>query len=185
MKDSQIIDLFFERSEQAITELSNKYGKLCKSISYNIVNNDEDAEECVNDAYFGAWNRIPPDKPNPLMAYICKLVRNISLNKFDYNNAKKRNSNYTVCLDELDECVPAANSVEDEINTKRLTVAIENFLSELDEVSRIIFVRRYWFYDDYAQIAAGLGIKEGNVRVKLGRTRKKLKNYLEKEGFAI
>ena len=113
MDDSKIIDLFYARSEQAIMELSAKYGPVCNKVARNILNNSHDAEECVNDAYLGAWNTIPPQNPNPLLTYICRIVRNLSIMKYHANTAVKRNSFYDVALDELEDCLASSETVED------------------------------------------------------------------------
>ena len=176
--DEKIISMFFERSEQAIQELDNKYGKICRSFSYNIVSSRQDAEECVNDAYLGAWNAIPPAKPNHLLNYIVKIVRNISLNLYWRNAAIKRNSVYTIALQEIEACIADHNTVEDEIETKELTCIIENFLDTLTVENRVIFIRRYWFYDSYEDIAKFAGLSEKNISVRLTRIRAKLKQYL-------
>ena len=118
MDDSKIIALFFERSEQAITELSNKYGKLCMYVANNILGNQQDAEECVNDAYLGAWNTIPPQKPNPLQAYICRIARNIAITKYHTNTAVKRNSHYDIALEELEYCLFSEKTPESTLHTK-------------------------------------------------------------------
>jgi DNA-directed RNA polymerase specialized sigma24 family protein len=118
--DSEIIDLFNERSEKAIMELSKKYGSVCRKVARNILNNDLDAEECVNDSFLGAWNTIPPQKPNPLLTYICRIVRNLSVKKYHANTALKRNSFYDAALDELGECLAAAANVETELAAKEL-----------------------------------------------------------------
>lgn len=178
MEDSKIIELFFKRSEQALYELDLKYGKICYSLSHHILNSKPDAEECVNDAYLGAWNTIPPAKPNPLQAYICKIVRNISLKRFHQKKAAKRNSSYEIAMQELEACLPAPNTVEAEIETKELTHIIECFLNTLSEENCVIFVRRYWFLDTYAEIAQRVKISEKNVSVRLTRIRKQLKTYL-------
>ena len=128
MEDSRIIDLFFERSEQAIIELANKYGKAFMKISMNIVQNTQDAEECVNDAYLGAWNAIPPDRPDPLFAYVCRLLRNISIYRYKYNNACKRKSNYGVCIEELEYCLGTSTAIDDGIEESMLTSYINEFL---------------------------------------------------------
>lgn len=184
MDDEKIIGLFFERSEQAIKELDSKYGKLCHKLSFNILNNRPDSEECVNDAYLGAWNAIPPEKPNLLSAYICKIVRNISLKRYYAKTAAKRNSVYDVAMEELEACLATPNSVDDEIETKELARVIEKFLDTLSEENRVIFMRRYWFSDTYADIAERVGFSEKNVSVRLVRIRKQLKDYLsEREVF--
>lgn len=185
MDDNQIVALFYARSEQAIFELSNKYGNLCNQIAYNILNNPQDAEECVNDAYMGAWNSIPPQKPNPLKAYICRIVRNIAITKYHANTAQKRNSYYDVALDELENCLASPDTVEAIFSAKRLPHLLDRFLSTLDAVSRIMFVRRYYYSDSIADIAKLLRKKPNHVSVQLSRTRDKLRKFLIKEGYFI
>lgn len=185
MDDEKIIELFFERSEQAIVELDDKYGKLCHNISANILNNKQDAEECVNDAYLGAWNTIPPERPNPLLSFICKIVRNLSIMRHHSNTAAKRNSTYDVALDELVETLASPTSVEDEIEAKQLTGIIESFLDTLSTENRVIFMRRYWFCQSYADIAKQVGITEKNVSVHLTRIRKQLRNYLLEKAVIV
>ena len=178
MDDEKIIELFFNRSEQAIEEVDKKYGKTCHNISYNILHNKLDAEECVNDAYLGAWNAIPPARPNPLLTYLCKIVRNLSLKRCEFNTAIKRNSTYDVAMEELESCLSSPETVESEIALKELTHIIENFLDSLSTENRVIFLRRYWFSDTYSDIAARVGMTEKNVSVRLTRIREKLRNYL-------
>ena len=178
MVDEEIIGLFFARSEQAISELDTKYGKVFHKTSYNILNDKLDAEECVNDAYLGTWNAIPPTKPSSLLAYVCKIVRNISLKRYYVKKAIKRNSTYDVAMEELDSCLLSASMVEDEIETKELTRMIENFLDTLSPENRVIFLQRYWFSDTYSDIAKKVGISEKSVSVRLSRIRKKLHDYL-------
>ena len=156
--DEKIIDMFFERSEQGIRELDMKYGKICHNLSYNIVNNRQDAEECVNDAYLGAWNAIPPVRPNPLLAYIVKIVRNISLKIYWRKEAAKRSGHYKIALEEME------------------TLPLEN---------RVIFMRRYWFADSYKDIAGFTGLSEKNISVRLTRIREKMKQYLIETGGFI
>ena len=184
MEDDRIIELFFERSEQAIIELSAKYEKLLFSVSNNILINKEDAMECVNDTYLGAWKAIPPQKPNPLTAFLCKIVRNLSLNKYRDKKAGKRNSAFDVSMEELEYCIPSA-SVEEIWSAKELGIAINRFLATLDKDSRIMFLRRYWFLDSASDIADLFDLNENNVYVKLFRIRKGLKSFLEKEGFHV
>ena len=178
MDDEKIIELFFNRSEQAIEEVDKKYGKTCHNISYNILQNKREAEECVNDAYLGAWNAIPPARPNPLLTYLCKIVRNLSLKRYEFNTAIKRNSTYDVAMEELESCLSSPETVESEIALKELTHIIENFLDSLSTENRVIFLRRYWFSDTYSDIAARVGMTEKNVSVRLTRIREKLRNYL-------
>ncbi len=182
MSDEEIIGLFFERSEEALKELEKKYGKICMQTSYNILGNRSDAEECVNDSYLAAWNAIPPTRPNPLLAYVLRIVRNVSLNLYHKNHAQKRNNTYDLAVDELAEMLPAPNTVEGEVEMNELTLAIEGFLDSLETRNRVIFIRRYWFYDNYGQIAEQVGLSEKNVSVRLTRLRKQLKDYLQERG---
>ena len=182
--DEKIIDLFFERSEQGIRELDNKYGAVCHNLSYNIVNNRQDAEECVNDAYLGAWNAIPPVHPNPLLSYIVKIVRNISLKIYWRKEAAKRNSTYTIAMGEIETCIADPNTVEAEIEARELARIIESFLDTLTVENRVIFMRRYWFSDSCKDIAEFVGLSEKNISVRLTRIRQKMKSYLaEREVF--
>lgn len=182
--DEAIIELFFERSEKAIPELERKYGKICNSLSYNIMGSRQDAEECVNDAYLGVWNAIPPAKPDPLCAYIYKIVRNISLKAYDKKKTSKRNSYYTVAMEEIEPYIAAPNTVETEIEAKELAHIIEDFLDVLTTENRVIFMRRYWFGDNCKEIAMRVGSTEKNIAVRLTRIRQKLKDYLtENEVF--
>ncbi len=184
IEDEKIIELFCERSEQGIRELDNKYGKICHNLSYNIVNSRQDAEECVNDAYLGAWNTIPPTRPNPLLSYIVKIVRNISMNIYYRKEAAKRSSHYTVAMEEIENCLAVPNTVEAEIEARELARIIESFLDTLTVENRVIFTRRYWFADSCKDIAEFVGLTEKNISVRLTRIRQKMKEYLaEREVF--
>ena len=184
MDDEKIIELFFERDQQAIRELDIKYGKICHNLSYNIVNSRRDAEECVNDAYLGAWNAIPPARPDPLLSYIVKIVRNISIKIYWKKGAAKRNSIYTIAMQEIETCIADKKTVEDEIEARELARIIESFLDTLTAKERIIFMRRYAYMDPYADIAKRVGISEKNVSVRLTLIRQKMKQYLiEREVF--
>lgn len=201
MEDERIIGLFFERSEQAIRELDAKYGKLLHKLSYGIVNSTEDAEECVNDAYLGAWNAIPPARPNPVLAYICKIVRNLSLKCYYRNTAEKRGGAYTVALEELEGClagrkrngrpalprgkyggVAGPNDAQEALEASELARLLEGFLDTLSAENRAVFLRRYWFCDAYRDIAARVGLPEKTVSVRLTRMRQSLKKYLTEKG---
>ena len=181
MDDNEIIDLFFERSEKAIVELSNKYGSACMKISMNILNNYQDAEECVNDSYLGVWNAIPPQKPNPLFAFVCKIVRNISIDKYRKNRRQKRKGNYDLCIEELEDCVSSSRSVEDDYAEAELSSYIDDFLDSLTKINRMIFVRRFWYMDSYEDIAKAAGLKEGAIRTRLSRTKGALKEFLRRK----
>lgn len=185
LDDQKIIELFHARSEQAIMELSNKYGAVCTSIANNILNNRLDAEECVNDAYFGAWNSIPPQNPNPLLSYICRIVRNLAIKKYHANRAAKRNSFYDVALDELENCFPAAATVEEEFIAKEVAGMVNAFLEKLDRDSRVLFVRRYWHAESIEELAKLFHTSKHNISVRLSRIREKLRKHLIKEGVTV
>ena len=178
MDDEKIISLFFSRSEQAICELDTKYGSICRRVSCNILSDSRDAEECVNDAYLGTWNAIPPQRPNPLLAFVCKIVRRYSIMRYRQNTALKRNCPYETALSEIEETLASTASVEREIEAKELARIIEAFLDTLTERNRDIFIRRYWYMDSYAEIAKQSGLTEKNVSVCLTRIRKQLREYL-------
>lgn len=185
MDDQLIINGFWERSEKAINDLSDKYGALCKTTANRILNNEQDSEECVNDALLAAWNTIPPQKPDPLSAYIAKITKNIALNKYHANTAQKRNNYYDAVLEELEACIACNTSVEDEILAKELQYAINAFLKELKQTDRIIFVKRYWLLETITEIANNTGKSKNYVTVHLHRSREKLKNYLKKKGLVV
>ena len=185
MEDEKIIELFFARSETAIKELDSKYRKVCYSISYNILNNNLDAEECVNDAYLGTWNAIPPQRPNPLLAFVCKIVRNVSIMRHRTNTAMKRNSSYDIAMSEIEKSIAGPDSVEATLEAKTLARSIERFLDTLTEENRVIFMRRYWFSDSYADISKLTGFTEKNISVRLTRIRSNLRQFLVKEGALL
>lgn len=185
MEDKRIIELFFARSESAISQLSEKYGKLCAKIAHNILNDLSDAEECVNDTLLGVWNSIPPNRPDSLISYVCKVARNCALKRYEYNTAQKRNSHYDVALEELDECIAAPSGVEQEIDAMELTNDLNRFLAGLKKEDRVIFMRRYYFSDSYEQIASLTGLSVKNVSVRLTRIRASLKNHLKERGYEI
>ncbi|MCD8106505.1 MAG: sigma-70 family RNA polymerase sigma factor [Oscillospiraceae bacterium] len=182
MEDSMIIDLFFERSETAIRELDIKYGEICRGFSNNILGSRQDAEECVNDAYLGVWNSIPPARPEPLLSFVIKIVRNISLNAYHKKEAAKRRSSYTVAMEEIEGCLASSGSVEGELEAKELAGIIGSFLDTLSAENRAVFMRRYWLSESYEKIAEEVGLSEKNVSVKLVRIRKSLKAYLKERG---
>lgn len=185
MEDEKIINLFFDRSQQAITELDVKYGKFCRRLSYNILNDTRDAEECLNDAYLALWNAIPPERPFPLLTYLCKILRNLSLKLYHKKTAAKRNSVYDVAMEELEDCLSSPDTVEAEADANELTRFIEAYLDTLSQENRVIFIRRYWFSDAYAEIANQTGLTEKTVSVRLTRLRKQLKQYLKEQGVII
>ena len=182
MDDREIVALYWERSESAIRETERKYGKYCHAIAYNILYSKEDAEECVNDTYLKAWNSMPPELPDSLSAYLGKLTRNLALNRYAYQHADKRNIHLTEIYDEATE--PFADSA-DMLDEMILREAINTFLASLSAETRILFMRRYWYMSPVKQIARDYGLPEGTVKSILSRTRKKFKDYLEKEGIYL
>ncbi len=184
-EDIKIIELFYARKEQAIAEVSDKYGAACKAVAKNILKNELDAEECVNDAYLALWNSIPPEKPDPLRSYLFKVVRNISVAKYHTNTSLKRNSYYDTALEELEDCLAAPVGVQEEITAEALSRSIDAFLDTLSKHDRVMFVRRYWYSDSVSELAGRFCISQNNISVRLSRIRDKLKKHLEKEGFEI
>ena len=184
--DEKIIDLFFERSEQGIRELDNKYGAVCHNLSYNIVNNRQDAEECVNDTYFRTWNAIPPARPAAFRAWLGRITRNLSLDRWNQERAQKRGGDETaLLLGELNECIPAPHRTEQHLEDQALADLISAFLRTLPRENRVIFLRRYWYGESLEAIASGLGCSIGKVKSSLFRTRGKLRTYLEREGVSL
>lgn len=178
MDDNRIIELFWQRSEQAIDAVDEKYGHMCRQIAMNLLRNEQDAEECVNDAYHGLWDAIPPERPQKLPPFIAKITRYLAMKKLTYRNAAKR-ATLTVSFEELNECVPDSRTVEGILEGKALTQALDRFLDTLDPEGRNLFLRRYWFFDSIKEIAGGYGMSESKVKVRLHRIRKELKKYLE------
>ena len=182
MEDSKIVDLFYERSEQAITELSKKYGSICQKIALNIVRNEADAEECVSDAYLKIWNCVPPTVPDPLITYVCQVVKTVAINRYNSNVANKRNNIGDIAIHELDEVLGTQSDIEDELEAKRIGLEISRFLDTLDADSRVMFVKRYYFGESITDIAKYFHKSAHSVTARLSRIREKLKKYLiEKE----
>ena len=185
MEDSKIIDLFFERSEDAIIQTDKKYGKYCYAIAYNILYSEPDSEECVNDTYLRVWETIPPQNPNAFPAYIGRITRNLALNRLEYNKSKKRDSSFDALLDEMQEMIPDESADPQSADEVALREAINSFLRSLDANARIIFVRRYWYNSTVKDIAADYSLPVGTVKSTLSRTRKRFREYLQKEGIYI
>lgn len=183
MTDERIIELYFARDEGAIKATSDKYFSYCFKIANNILNNRSDSDECVNDTWLKTWESIPPQRPNIFSAFLAKVTRGIALNKLKYESAQKRNSEAKVALEELNECIAGKDSPENELEAKELGKAVNKFLSTVSDKERRIFIRRYFFVEDVSDIAGKYGLSEKNVYTVLSRTRKKLKDYLMKEGM--
>lgn len=186
MEDSQIIDLYWSRDEQALPESDRKYGRLCRTVAYNILHNNEDAEECVNDTWLRAWNAMPPGRPGVLSAFFSRITRNLSLDRYKAAHAEKRGGGQLpAVLEELDGCIPAGDSVEEELALRELSRLLDGFLRQLPEKECCIFLRRYWYVDSVRDIARRYGMPEGSVKSQLSRTRQKLKKALEREGVKV
>lgn len=185
MEDERILDLFFERSEQAITETANKYGRLMMKVALNALGSVPDAEECVNDAYAGLWNAIPPARPNSLMAFACSIARNIAINRYLSSGFEHRRNGLEECLEELEGMLVAGENVEDEVEGKLLSELIDGFLRTRSDIDQLIFVRRYFYLDTGREIAKLSGLSHGAVRTRLSRMKADLKNYLVERGIAL
>ncbi|MBQ6543868.1 MAG: sigma-70 family RNA polymerase sigma factor [Clostridia bacterium] len=185
MDDASIIDLLIDRDDRAISEIDLKYGRLLFKLADNILDNSADAEECVNDAYYAVWNHIPPDLPTNFCAYLCRITKNNALKKADYYSAKKRSKAVTESFEELSEILSGKSTPEVETDFKELGEKISIFLRSQKQRERNIFIKRYWYYSSLADIAEEFGIRERNVSVILHRQRKKLKDFLKKEGYEL
>ena len=185
MEDSQIIDLYYARNEEAIPATDRKYGPYCRTIARNVLSRWEDTEECVNDTWLTAWNRMPPDLPQCLRAFLGRITRNLAISRFRANRAQKRGSGMEVLLSELEDCIPASQTVELEIEEKELTEHIDRWLRSLDREDRILFVRRYWNGDSVQDLARELGIRPNAMTKRLLRLREGLRQHLEKMGVAL
>lgn len=186
MEDHAIIDLYWAREERALEETERKYGSYCRSIARNILASPEDTEECVNDTYLRAWNAMPPQRPAVLSAFLGKITRNLSLDRWKLSRAEKRGGGQLpLALDELTGCVPAADNVAEAMEAAELSRVLDRFLRKLPERECCIFLRRYWYLDSAQAIAQRFHMTEGSVKSQLFRTRTKLRTCLEKEGICL
>lgn len=184
MDDLMIIELYFERDEKAIKETEKKYGRLCFTVAINILGNDEDSEECVSDTYLSVWNKIPPSRPNNLMAFICKITRNLSLKRLEYNKAMKRTPESLVSFTELEDVLSDSSIIPDMENAE-IGKLISEFLKHEKSDARAVFMRKYWFFDSISDIATRYSFSESKVKNMLYHSRNKLREYLKKEGIEI
>lgn len=186
MKDEAIIELFWARSEAAIDETDRAYGRFCQSIAYSILRVHEDAEETVNDTWLKAWDAIPPERPHYLKGFLGRITRQLSINRLEKETAQKRGAGqYALALEELAECIPDQSRGEDLADLTALRDALNRFLRSLPVESRSVFLRRYWYAQSIAEIAAGCGMSESKVKSMLLRTRNKLRKLLTEEGFVL
>jgi len=185
MDDGSIIELYWERKEEAIQETALKYGRLCAHIARNILSSYEDSEECVNDTYFSVWNAIPNKRPIRFSAFISKITRNLALKKYEFISAAKRNPAAIASLEELGDCVSGTESVESEIEKICIESTIDKFLWQQSEEKRNIFIRRYWYFDSIEDICQSTGFTQSKVKSMLYEMRQKLRKQLEREGIEI
>ena len=184
MEDKEIIQLYWDRQEQAIRETEAKYGGKLDALAYRIVNTHEDSQECVNDTYFTAWNTMPPQWPEFLFAYLAKICRNASLGRLDWLNAAKRKAEVVTLTREMELCIPD-RSQDRNLEGKELGELLNRFLGTISRENRMIFLRRYWFADSIQEIAGRYGMSQSKVKTSLHRTRTKLSAFLAKEGVAL
>lgn len=181
MDDENILELFFARSEEAISRIAEKYGRLCEKVAYNILLNKEDAEECVNTGYHKLWNAIPPQRPASLCGYLCAVVRNTALSVYD----KVRQRSCEVLYEELDELIPSEKSLEEQFDSGHMAALINEFLVTANKRSREIFTARYYFNFSISEIAHSFDMSETAVKSRLSRTRAELKKYLSERGVTV
>ncbi|WP_392486542.1 RNA polymerase sigma factor [Haloimpatiens sp. FM7315] len=186
MEDSEIIDLYLNRNEDAINETNMKYGRQIYSIALNILQNSSDAEECENDTYMKSWNSIPPHNPkNYLFAFLARITRHLSLDFCKYKNRQKRKAVLVEFSKELEDCLPAPDNQLPQFSDTKFGELISTFLRKIDDDKRNVFIRRYWFFDSIKMIAERFQMSDSKVKSMLFHTRKKLKKYLEKEGVVL
>jgi len=184
MDDKDIVELYWQRNEQAIKETADKYGAYCRKISQNILSDLADSEEILNDIYMQAWLSIPPHHPDSLMAFLGKLARNLALNRYKAVHAKKRLADkFAVSLDELSDCTPSAITVEDKAEIAELGKSISRFLYSQKEDIRNVFICRYFYCDSIEEISGHFGYSQSKIKSMLMRARIRLKSYLKKEGY--
>ena len=185
MDDLAIVELYHQRQEQAIAESDKKYGVLCRSIAQKLLTLREDAEECVNDTWHAAWNKMPPDRPQSLGAFLGRITRNLSVSRWRREHAQKRYEGMEILLSELEDCVPAPGTVEEDLNRQQLAQSISAWLDRLTEEDRWLFIRRYWYGDPVKELAANRGERANALSQRLLRLRKELRAFLETEGVEI
>ena len=185
MEDTAIVDLYWQRSDRAISETDRKYGRYCHSIAFNFVRNNEDAEECVNDTYFALWNALPSQKPSIFSAFIGRITRNLALKKYEYISASKRNPAVVTSFEELSDCVSGTDNVESEVESRQIENMISTFLWRQGEEKRNVFIRRYWYFDSIETICSSTGFSQSKVKSMLYEMRRKLRANLEREGIEL
>ena len=184
MRDEAILDLYWQRNEDAIRETERAYGAKLRNLAMGILKDPEDSEESVGDTYMKAWQTIPPQRPDFFYGYLAKICRNLCLGRLDWKNAAKRSAEVVTLSQELENCIPD-RSMEQMLEAQALGELLNRFLDTISRESRLIFLRRYWYADSVSEIANRYGISESKVKVQLYRTRNRLKHYLQKEGICV
>lgn len=184
MEDKDIIALYWARSEEAIRATAEKYGGYCRAVIRRVLGDGRDGEECLNDTWLGAWNAMPPQRPGCLAVFLGRIARNTALDRYSYNTAQRRCGGFEAVLEELAECVGGDPAGED-FDLRRLGEAIAAYLDTVSPAARRVFLRRYWYCESVAEIAAATGFTQGKVRSLLHRARKGLREYLIQEGYDL
>lgn len=183
MEDQQIVELLWKREERALQEIQGKYGSFCGRIARNILRDAEDVQECLNDAYLALWNRIPPERPRIFAAFLGRITRNLALKRYEYNSAAKRNAELETSWEELEGTLCISAAAEEDYEAQQLATAISAFLRTLEKGPRRLFIRRYWYFDSIRTLAENFGMSESKVKSMLFRTRNRLRDVLQKEGY--
>ena len=185
MEDAELIEMFWQRDERGIAELQQTYGSQCARVAGNILSDPEDVRECLNDAYLALWNRIPPERPDVLPAYLLKIVHNLSLKRYHYLHREKRNKNAEIPMTELEGVLCTRETAEDHVEASELSACLAAFIRGLPEEKRQLFIRRYWYQDSIEAISRTLHLSESNVKTTLFRLRQQLRLFLQKEGYNV
>ena len=186
MNDNDIIELFFQRNQDGLLEVQQKYGAYCQSVARNILGSEEDSQECLNDLWLRAWNSIPPERPRLLKAWLARVIRNLAINRREASSAQKRRADqFALSLEELDECIPDPGTAEERAYVRELGRALNAFLATEAALDRKIFVSRYFYCETTAQTAEKLGLTQGQVKVRLHRCRERLRKYLRSQEFDL
>lgn len=185
MDDAAIVELYWARNEDAIVQTQQKYGPYCRAIARNILSSPEDAEECVSDTWYNAWNAMPPQRPDSLSAFLGRIVRNLSISRWRREKAQKRYAGLEAQLSELEDCLPAPAGVEEAVEGKELTALLERWLEGLEQEERVLFLRRYWYGVPVKDLAKVRGMGANQMAKRLLRLRKDLKGFLEREGYGV
>lgn len=185
MEDTAIIELYWARNQDALTQTDRKYGPMCRTLAFNILSDRQDSEECVNDTWHRAWNTMPPQRPDSLRAYLGRIVRNLSISRLRQRTAQKRGGGLNIMLSELEDCLPASGSVEDKLETKELAAAISRWLRTREPDDRVLFVRRYWYGEPCHELAREWNLLPNQMAKRMLKLRRSLKQSLEQEGFDV